>query len=498
MQLMLGGRSMLLTSVLQNVLGNQAVLTDAGDVAAFTEDWRGRYRAPATCVALPASTAEVAEVVRLCAEQGAPVLPQGGNTSLCGGSVPQARSIPPVIISLSRMRRIRSIDPAGNTLVVDAGCVLAAIQETAAAAGRLYPISLGAEGSCQIGGTIATNAGGTSVLRYGNTRDNILGLEVVLPDGSVWDGLYALRKNNTGYDLKHLFIGSEGTLGIITGAVLKLHPLPRAHLTAWLSTGNPDRALQVLTLLQTTCGSRLSAFELMDANQVRFVIRHMPGRRCPLKQIESWHLLVELSDTGDAEDLAAAMEDVLETALGKGLIDDGVVASSEAQRSAMWLNRHSVSEANKKAGVGLTSDCAVPLSKVPEFIRRATEAVHAVQSGLPIVVVAHMGDGNVHLIPFFTFAQWDALSDREEIAERIRRAIDDAAAALGGTFSAEHGIGHTLTGEMARYKPPVEIALMKAIKRAIDPAGLFNPGRVLPPSAPLPSSLNPATGTGAP
>jgi FAD/FMN-containing dehydrogenase len=473
---------MSLTSVLQQVLGDKAVLTAAGDVAPFIEDWRSRYRGSAACVALPGDTAEVAEVVRLCAEHGTPVLPQGGNTSLCGGAVPSRTGAPPVIVSLSRMRRIRSIDAANNSMVVDGGCVLAAIQEAAAEAGRLYPVSLGAEGSCQVGGTIATNAGGTSVLRYGNTRDDILGLEVVLPDGSVWDGLYALRKNNTGYDLKHLFIGSEGTLGIITGAVLKLHALPSTHLTAWFSVDSPERALQALGLFQATCGSRLSAFELMDANQVRFVVEHTPGRHCPLGEIECWHLLVELSDTGDVDGLSAAMEDALEAALGTGLVNDGVLASSDAQRSAMWLFRHSVSEANKKAGVGLTSDCAVPVSKVPDFIRRATEAVHAIVPGLPIVVVAHMGDGNVHLIPFFTFAQWENLADRDGIAERIRRAIDDAADALGGTFSAEHGIGRTLTGEMARYKPPVEIALMQAVKRAIDPAGLFNPGCVLPPS----------------
>jgi FAD/FMN-containing dehydrogenase len=474
---------MALIEAFKRLLGDTAVLTREEDLAGLTEDWRGRFRAPALCAVLPANTEQVAAVVRLCLENGVPVLPQGGNTSLCGGATPSEHGKPPVIVLMTRMRRIRSIDPANNTMVVDAGCVLATIQETAAAADRLYPVSLGAEGSCQIGGNIATNAGGTGVLRYGNTRDNVLGLEVVLPDGSIWDGLYALRKNNTGYDLKHLFIGSEGTLGIITGAVLKLHPLPKAEAVAWLALDGPQQALEMLGLFQASCGSRLSAFELMNAKQIELVLEKIPGRRCPVAKIDSWHVLVELSDTGNAEELAAIMQDVLERALGSGIITDGVVASSETQGKAMWLVRHSVSEANKKAGVGLTSDTAVPVSAVPTFIERAMAAVRAIVPDLPFVVVGHMGDGNIHLIPFFSFAAWDTLPDRLGIAEQIRRAVDDAASSLQGTFSAEHGVGRTLIGEMARYKPPVELALMRAVKKAFDPMGLFNPGRVLPPTS---------------
>jgi FAD/FMN-containing dehydrogenase len=465
----------------KRLLGDTAVLTREEDLAGLTEDWRSRFRAPALCAVLPANTEQVAAVVRLCLENGVPVLPQGGNTSLCGGATPSEHGKLPVIVLMTRMRRIRSIDPANNTMVVDAGCVLATIQEAAVAANRLYPVSLGAEGSCQIGGNIATNAGGTGVLRYGNTRDNVLGLEVVLPDGSIWDGLYALRKNNTGYDLKHLFIGSEGTLGIITGAVLKLHPLPKAEAVAWLAVGGPQQALEMLGLFQASCSSRLSAFELMNAKQIELVLEKIPGRRCPVAQIDSWHVLVELSDNGNAEALAAIMQDVLERALESGIITDGVVASSETQRKAMWLVRHSVSEANKKAGVGLTSDTAVPVSAVPTFIEQAMASVRAIVPDLPFVVVGHMGDGNIHLIPFFSFAAWDALPDRLGIAEQIRRAVDDAAGSLRGTFSAEHGVGRTLTGEMAHYKPPVELALMHAVKQAFDPMGLFNPGRVLPP-----------------
>ncbi|MCK1390257.1 FAD-binding oxidoreductase [Bradyrhizobium sp. 1] len=472
---------MALIEAFKRLLGDTAVLTREEDLAGLTEDWRGRYRAPALCAVLPSSTEQVAAIVRLCIADGTPVLPQGGNTSLCGGATPTGQGRPPVIVALTRMRKIRSLDPVNNTMVVDSGCVLATIQETAVAAGRLYPVSLGAEGSCQIGGNIATNAGGTGVLRYGNTRDNVLGLEVVLPDGAIWDGLYALRKNNTGYDLKHLFIGSEGTLGIITGAVLKLQPLPTAEAVAWLAVDSPQAALDVLGLFQAACSSRLSAFELMNAKQIALVLEQLPGRRCPVAQIDSWHVLVELSDTGDAAELAATMQAVLERALEAGLISDGVVAASEAQRKAMWLVRHSVSEANKKAGVGLTSDSAVPVSAVPAFIAQAMSAVHAIIPDLPFVIVGHMGDGNVHLIPFFSFAEWDALDDRDAVGERIRHAVNDVAASLRGTFSAEHGVGRTLMEQMSRYKPPVELALMRAVKQAFDPSGLFNPGHVLPP-----------------
>ncbi|SEN40341.1 FAD-binding oxidoreductase [Bradyrhizobium sp. OK095] len=472
---------MALIEAFKRLLGDTAVLTREEDLAGLTEDWRGRYQAPALCAVLPSSTEQVAAIVRLCIADGTPVLPQGGNTSLCGGATPTGQGRPPVIVALTRMRKIRSLDPVNNTMVVDSGCVLATIQETAVAAGRLYPVSLGAEGSCQIGGNIATNAGGTGVLRYGNTRDNVLGLEVVLPDGAIWDGLYALRKNNTGYDLKHLFIGSEGTLGIITGAVLKLHPLPTAEAVAWLAVDSPQAALDVLGLFQATCSSRLSAFELMNAKQIALVLEQVPGRRCPVAEIDSWHVLVELSDTGDASALAATMQTVLERALEAGLISDGVVAASEAQRKAMWLVRHSVSEANKKAGVGLTSDSAVPVSAVPAFIAQAMSAVHAIIPDLPFVIVGHMGDGNVHLIPFFSFAEWEALDDREAVGERIRHAVNDVAASLRGTFSAEHGVGRTLMEQMSRYKQPVELALMRAVKQAFDPLGLFNPGHVLPP-----------------
>lgn len=463
------------------VVGASGVLSSAADMAPFLEDWRGLSRGEALCVVLPGTPEQVAAVVGLCAATGTPVLPQGGNTSLCGGSVPPGGAVRPVIVGLQRLRRIRAVDPVNDTITVDAGCVLAAVQDAAAEHDRLYAVSLGAEGSCQVGGTIATNAGGTGVLRYGNTRDNVLGLEVVLPDGTLWDGLTALRKNNTGYDLKHLFIGSEGTLGIVTGAVLKLHPLPTARSVAWLAVADPAAAIAVLGLFRAACASRLSAFEMINDAEASLVEKHVPGRRVPVTGA-GWHVLVELSDSGDEAALDAAMGAILEEALARDLVTDAVIGTSEAQREALWAVRHGVSEANKKEGVSLTSDTAVPISAVPAFIAAATAAVQAIVPGLTVLVVAHLGDGNVHFIPFFPFAEWEALPDRDATARHLRRAVDDAAMALGGTFSAEHGVGATHVPEMARYKPPAELALMRAIKRALDPNDLFNAGRLLPPA----------------
>lgn len=472
-----------IVSALTALLGADSLLTEAADLAAHVEDWRERYRGPAACVVLPRSTQEVSDVVRLCHAHGVPVLPQGGNTSLCGGAVPGTDGKPPVIVALSRLRRIRSVDPANNAMVVDGGCVLANVQEAAREADRLYPISLGAEGSCQIAGTIATNAGGTAVLRYGNTRENILGLEVVLPDGAIWDGLKALRKNNTGYDLKHLFIGSEGTLGIITGATLKLHPLPTAFCVAWVGVSSPDAALSLLGRLQSACGARLSAFELINDLQLDLVLANVPGRRNPFAASHPWHVLVELSDNSPEVELSAVLGRVLEEAMEADLIEDAVLAASEAQRAALWEIRHSVSEANKKAGVGLTTDCAVPVSAVPTFIAQATEAVRAIVPDLPVIVVAHMGDGNAHFIPFFTYPEWEAVADKEAMAHRMRHVVNEVSHALGGTFSAEHGVGRTHIAEMAHFKSPVELKLMHAVKAAFDPDNLFNPGRLLPPAA---------------
>lgn len=469
-----------LIAALEAELGADAVLTAESDLAPFTEDWRGRYKGPAAAVVQPSSTPQVSAIVRLCAAHGVPVLPQGGNTSLCAGAVPANAGVPPVIVNLTRMRRIRHIDAANGSMEVEAGCVLKTIQGAAAAEQRLYAVSLGAEGSCQIGGNLSTNAGGTAVLRYGNTRDNVLGLEVVLADGTVWNGLRALRKDNTGLDLKHLFIGTEGTLGIITAATLKLHPLPAQHALAWFAPVDPAAALHILGMFQAACGSRLSAFEMINRRQLELVIEHVPGRRNPLSELHEWHVLAELGDTHGGEEMTALMQQTLEHAAEAGLIHDAVLASNETQRAALWEIRHSVSEANKKAGVGLTTDCAVPVSAVPLFIERATQAVHAIVPGLDIIVVAHLGDGNAHFIPFFSFEAWGQLADRSSMANTMRRCVNDVAHELRGTFSAEHGVGQTGLPEMAHYKSAAELGLMRAVKNALDPHNLFNPGCLLP------------------
>jgi FAD/FMN-containing dehydrogenase len=407
---------------------------------------------------------------------------QGGNTSLCEGAIPRTGEVASVVINLQRMRRIRSVDVANNSMEVDAGCVLQQVQEAAAQHGRLYPVSLGAEGSCQIGGNIGTNAGGTGVLRYGNTRENILGLEVVLPDGRIWDGLYRLRKNNTGFDLKHIFIGSEGTLGVITGATLKLHPLPTSHAVAWMALESPQAALSMLGRFQQRCGGVLSAYEMMNDVELKIVLDNVPGRRAPVPASHAWHVLVELGDTGGEEALTATLQEVIAQGIESGEVQDAAIASSGAQRAAFWEVRHSVSEGNKKAGMGINTDCAVPVSAVPEFIERATKATHAILPGVPIIVVAHLGDGNVHFIPLASFEQWKSFDDAEVTSHRVKQAVNEVAHELRGTFSAEHGVGQQLTHEMELFKPQVEVEMMRGIKKLIDPKNLFNPGRLLPPA----------------
>lgn len=476
-----GTPHMKLLSQLQALLGSDAVLTGATDVLPHATDWRGRYRGNACCVVLPSTTEHVVATVRASAEHRVPIVAQGGNTSLCEGAVPRDGEPASVVINLQRMRRVRSIDVANNSIEVEAGCVLAQVQQAAAEHGRLYPVSLGAEGSCQIGGNIATNAGGTGVLRYGNTRENVLGLEVVLSDGRIWDGLYRLRKNNTGFDLKHLFIGSEGTLGVITAATLKLHPLTTAHAAAWMALSSPRAALSMLGRFQQRCGGVLSAYEMMNDVELGIVLEHVPGRRAPVSASSPWHVLVELGDTGSEDALAAVLQEVIAEGLDKGEIDDAAIASSGRQRDDFWQLRHSVSEANKKAGMGINTDCAVPVSAVPEFIERATRATHAILPGVPIIVVAHLGDGNVHFIPLASFEQWRSFDDADAVSHRVKRAVNEVAHDLRGTFSAEHGIGQQLMHEMSLFKPPVELDVMRGIKHLLDPGNLFNPGRLLPP-----------------
>ncbi|MDR0378983.1 MAG: FAD-binding oxidoreductase [Candidatus Accumulibacter sp.] len=464
-----------LIDTLASIVGPTNVSTTDADMAPHLTDWRGRYHGAARCVVRPGNTAEVSAVVRACAQADAPIVPQGGNTSHCGAGIPDTTGNA-VLVSLSRMNTIRALDTANDTITVDAGCVLQTAQEAAVAANRLLPLSLAAEGSCQIGGNLATNAGGVQVLRYGNARELTLGLEAVLPDGRVWDGLRGLRKDNTGYDLKQLFIGSEGTLGIITAAVLKLFPLPRARATAWLAIASAHAATELLGRLQAAFGSALTACELVSDISLGLVEKHIRDARAPLAD-SPWHLLVELSGPGEDDALRASLEAFLEHALESGDVADAVLAQSGEQARRLWILRERISEAQKIEGVSIKHDISVPVSRVGEFLDRAGAALEAAYPGIRIVAFGHVGDGNLH----YNQSRPEAGENATFIAAtpQVNRIVHDIVHALGGSISAEHGIGQLKREELRRYKSAVELDLMRAIKQALDPQGIMNPGKVL-------------------
>ena len=466
---------------LQGVVGAAQVLTEPHDLEPFVQDWRGRYRGPVQAVVLPASTEEVSAVVAACAEAGVKVLPQGGHTGLVAGATPlaaPAEADVPVVVALRRMRRIREIDTLGNTMVAEAGCVLQTLQEAAAEQGRLYGVTFGAQGSCQIGGNVSTNAGGTGVLKYGSTRDQVLGLEVVLPDGRIWNGLRTLRKDNAGYALRHLFIGAEGTLGIVTAVALRLHPMPAVMASAWLTMETVEHALECLARLQAVAGDRISAYELLNQAQLRTVVAH-EDVRLPTDPQTPFAVLVELTDTYARADLDGLLKEVLSECAEQGWLRDAAVAATEAHRAAFWRIRHGISEANRKAGMGLSTDVAVPVKALPAFIARATASVKARYPQAEIVFVSHMGDGNVHFIPRFSFDDWAQVPEQAATADAVRALVHDEAAALGGTFSAEHGVGRVLVDELQRLRPALELELMRQVRHAFDPAATMNPGKVI-------------------
>lgn len=465
-----------LIQALEAVVGPAGLIRDTERMQSYLTDWRNAYRGQAALVVRPASTAEVAAVVRLCAQANVALVPQGGNTGLCGGSIPD-ESGTQVVLSLTRMTAIRAIDPANETITVEAGVILQRVQEAAADVGRLFPLSLGAEGSCTIGGNLATNAGGTAVLRYGNMRDLTLGLEVVLPDGRLWEGLRGLRKDNTGYDLKHLFIGSEGTLGIITAAVLKLYPAVHSLTTAWVALPDPQAAVDLIGRMRALCGDRLTGFELMSRQSVEFVLDHVAGCTDPFTQVHPWYVLIELSDTLVDAPLADMLEKGLGDALEQGEALDAVVASSEAQVAALWALREGISEAQNHEGPSLKHDISVPVSSIPAFIQATDRALHAAFPGVRIVAYGHVGDGNLHYNISKPVGSEDAPFKAQ--AEAIMDVIYEATMGFAGSISAEHGLGQAKREAAKRYKPTLEMELMGTLKRALDPSGLMNPGKLL-------------------
>jgi FAD/FMN-containing dehydrogenase len=458
------------------IIGPNHVLTDPNETAPYLTDHRGRYTGHALAVAKPGTTAEVAAIVAACREAGVFMVPQGGNTGLCGAATPllEGRSL---LISLSRLNRVRALDPANDTICVEAGCTLTSVQEAAAAAGRLFPLSLASGGSCEIGGNLSTNAGGVQVLRYGNMRDLTLGLEVVLPDGRLWNGLRGLRKDNTGYDLKQLFIGAEGTLGIITAAVLKLFPAPAVSASAWLAVADPAAAVALLARFRAACGDRVTAFEIMGRPILELVLKHMPRCRDPLPAPADWSVLVELSDADPAAPLARLLEQILSAAIEAGEVTDAALATTLAQSEHLWALRENANEAQKREGFSIKHDISVPVSRIAEFIARADAALKAWQPDARLVTFGHIGDGNLHYNQFLPpTSDKIALAAREAEANRI---VYDLVDMLGGSISAEHGLGQLKREEIRRYKDAVELELMGTIKRAFDPPGLMNPGKVI-------------------
>ena len=464
-----------LIETLATIVGAQNVITDAQTMHPYLGDWRGRYRGAARCVVRPGTTAEVSAIVRACSAAGVAMLPQGGNTSHCGASIPD-KSGKTVLISLSRLNKVRAVDAANNTITVEAGCVLQNLQEAALAVDRLFPLSLAAEGSCQIGGNLSTNAWGVQVLRYGNARELVLGLEVVLPDGEVWNGLRGLRKDNTGYDLKQLFIGAEGTLGIITAAVVKLFPLPQSTATAWLAIASPQAAIGLLNGLQAAFGAMLTACELVSDISLGMVLKHIPGAQAPLEK-SPWYLLVELSGSGEEAALRDALATFLEPALESGEISDAVLAQSVDQAKRLWNLRESISEAQKIEGFSIKHDISVPVSRIPEFLERAGAALQHAWLGIRIVAFGHVGDGNLH----YNQSKPEAGENAAFIAAQpqVNEMVHDIVHQLGGSISAEHGIGQLKREEILRYKSPLEMQMMRTIKQAFDPRGLMNPGKVV-------------------
>jgi FAD/FMN-containing dehydrogenase len=458
------------------LIGAPNVLTDPGDMAGYLTDWRRRFTGSAQAVLRPATTGEVARLAALCNEMRVPIVPQGGNTGLVLGSVPDS-SGKAVVLSLARMNKVRDVDTINNTMTVEAGCILETIQNKAAEAGRLFPLSLAAEGSCTIGGNLATNAGGTAVLRYGNSRDLCLGLEVVTPQGEIWNGLRGLRKDNTGYDLRDLYIGAEGTLGIITAAVLKLFPEPKARLTALTAMKSPEDALKLLSLAQEECGAALTGFELMSDFCLALVAKHFPQMRLPFPQAYPQYVLLELSDSESEDHANAMLEQVIGEALEQEIIIDAVVASSIAQSKSLWNLREHIPLAQAEEGKNIKHDVSVPISRIGDYIRDTDVLLQQHFPGIRMVTFGHLGDGNLH----YNVSPPEGVSPDDFITRQheINQVVHDSVHRFNGSISAEHGLGALKREEIRQYKSDVELGLMRSLKQALDPRNIMNPGKVI-------------------
>ena len=461
---------------LKATVGPNHVLVD-GDLSAYELDWRKRSRGKALAVVRPANTLEVAAVVKVCAASGVSIVAQGGNTGLVGGSIPD-ESGQQVVLSLQRMNSVRNIDNANLTMTVDAGCILQTLQDTAEKAGFLFPLSLAAEGSCTIGGNLATNAGGTQVVRYGNARDLCLGLEVVTAQGDVWNGLSGLRKDNTGYDLRDLLVGSEGTLGIITAATLKLYPLPAAKLTAWAAVPSMQHAVTLLGLAHKHLGAGLTGFEVMGKFALSLVAKHYPQQRVPLWQDAPYCILLENSDHESESHARAQFERLLETAFENGCVSDAVVAENLTQANLLWHIRESIPLAQAEEGLNIKHDISIAVSRIPEFVATTDALLEAALPGVRLVNFGHLGDGNLHY-NVQAPADGDSKAFLRDSEAEVNTLVYDSVARFDGSISAEHGVGSLKLGKLEHHKSPVAMAMMRSIKTALDPQNTMNPGRVL-------------------
>ena len=468
----------LLFEQLRAVVGNGNVLTE-GDLSAWEQEWRKRMRGKALAVVRPATTQQVADVVKLCAASGTSLVPQGGNTGLAVGSTPD-ESGTQIVLSLQRMNAVRAIDTANLTVTVEAGCILQTLQETAEKAGFLFPLSLAAEGSCTIGGNLATNAGGTQVVRYGNARELCLGLEIVTPQGEIWNGTSGLRKDNTGYDLRDLLIGSEGTLGVITAATMKLYPQPAARLTAWAAVPSLDHAVKLLGMAHSQLGAGLTGFEVMGKFALSLVGKHMPQLRVPFLEDESapWCVLLENSDSESEEHARARFESLLEKAFEAGCVTDAVVAENLTQAHQLWHIREGIPLAQAEEGLNIKHDISIAVSRIPAFVAETDALLQREVPGVRLVNFGHLGDGNLHY-NVQAPAEGDTKIFLRTEEERVNTLVYDAVEKFGGSFSAEHGIGGLKVHKLEKHKSPVALGMMRAIKQGLDPQNIMNPGRVL-------------------